>query len=82
MNVHELRCLGTLNYNQCEYCFKFFSSTISKSHHRITCKKKPIKRTYQNVIYQKDYWKYCKIQIIKYKNDYLHIIILLQWRYL
>jgi len=55
MNVHELRCLGTLNYNQCEYCFKFFSSTISKSHHRITCKKKPIKRTYQNVIYQKDY---------------------------
>ena len=55
MNVHELRCLGTLNYNQCEYCFKFFSSTASKSHHRITCKKKPIKRTYQNVIYQKDY---------------------------
>jgi len=55
MNVHELRCLGTLNYNQCEYCFKFFSSTIGKSQHRIICKKKPIKRTYQNVIYQKDY---------------------------
>ena len=55
MNVHELRCLGTLNYNQCEYCFKFFSSTVGKSQHRIICKKKPIKRTYQNVIYQKDY---------------------------
>tara|TARA_B110000003_G_scaffold70521_1_gene71923 strand:+ start:169 stop:573 length:405 start_codon:yes stop_codon:yes gene_type:complete len=40
MNVHELRCLGTLNYNQCEYCFKFFSSTVGKSQHRIICKKK------------------------------------------
>jgi len=39
MNVHELRCLGTLNYNQCEYCFKFFSSTVGKSQHRIICKK-------------------------------------------
>ena len=54
-NVHELRCLGTLNYNQCEYCNKVFSSTIGKSQHRKICKNKPKKRTYQNVIYQKDY---------------------------
>tara|TARA_B110000858_G_C17754011_1_gene451163 strand:- start:94 stop:1032 length:939 start_codon:yes stop_codon:yes gene_type:complete len=40
--VHELKCKGTLNYNECEYCHKLFVSPSGKSHHRKICKKNPI----------------------------------------
>ena len=35
-------CTGALNYNECEYCNKIFSSIIGKSQHRKICKNKLI----------------------------------------